>query len=163
MTSSTAPSCECSDTVVCDSSGSAAASRFGVVPFTLGVSSGLPGCAWLPVSSFCQLCPSSGISTSMPAGTVYWFSSTMGVGFTGDVSSDGIWSTLTTSGGCCSLFCDCVCALVLTLECLEVWLSSSFFGGAMVVGFDHPSSSVSFETSVIFSLCLVYSIALCLF
>jgi hypothetical protein len=68
----------------------------------------------------------------MPSNVDYWFSSTMGVGFIGVVSGEGISSTLTIFGGFCSLSCDCTCAIVLNMECLEVWLDFSCFGGAMV-------------------------------
>jgi hypothetical protein len=68
----------------------------------------------------------------IPLGVVYCVSYITGVGLIGVVSGDGISSTLTTSGSFYSLSCDCTCALVLNLECLEVWLSFSFFGGAIV-------------------------------
>jgi hypothetical protein len=69
----------------------------------------------------------------MPSVIGFCVSSTMGVGFTSVVSGDGISSTLTTSSGYCSPSYNFTHALVLTLGCLEVWLASSCFGGAMVV------------------------------
>jgi hypothetical protein len=69
----------------------------------------------------------------MPSGICFWVSSTMGVGFAGVVSGDGILSTLTTFDDCYSLPCNCACALVLALEFRAVWVESTCFGGAMVM------------------------------
>jgi hypothetical protein len=118
------------------------------------------------VFSFCWPYPSSGLSMSMPTCVVYWVSSTTSVRLPGVISGDGISSALTTPGndnGCCSLPCDCIYAMVLTLGCLVVWLSSDCFGGAMVVKFDHPLILVASAPYVNFALCFICSIALCLF
>jgi hypothetical protein len=69
----------------------------------------------------------------MPSTVDCWVSSTTGVGFISFVSRDGISMKLTISDDCCSPYYNCTCALVLTLGFLEFFISSSFFGGAMVV------------------------------
>jgi hypothetical protein len=93
------------------------------------------------MSWFCDSCTSAGISVFMPSGVGCWVSSTIGVGFTGVVSKDWISSTLTISSGCCSPSSKCTRDLVLTLVGLTLWLSSSFFGGAMVVNVERLLNS----------------------
>jgi hypothetical protein len=99
----------------------------------------------------------------MPSGDGYWYSSYMGVGFIGVVSSDGIPLTLTISSACCSLSCDCTYALVITLDCREVWVDSACFGGAMVVNVDQLLSAMVFESSMNFILYSIASITLYFF
>jgi hypothetical protein len=168
VTSSTASSYGFSNRVVSDSSRTTISFWFESIPLPLGAPVGFFGFTWFPVSSLCHPCPSFVLSMSIPIGVVYWVSSTMSVGILGVISGDGVLSTLTTFGcgdGCFSSPFDCICALVLTLGFLEVWLSYSCLGDAMVVGTYHSLSSVDSATSLIFStfpLCCVFSIIICL-
>jgi hypothetical protein len=73
--------------------------NFGVIPLSLGASSGFSGCTCFPTSSSCWPCPSYGASMSMPTGFFCWVSSIMGVGLPSVISGDEISSTLTTYGG----------------------------------------------------------------
>jgi hypothetical protein len=98
MTSSTIPSCGCSDVVVYDPFDATISSWFGAVPLILGASLGFSRCPRLPASSVGWPCPSSGVSMSITAGAVYEVFSTMGVGLLSVVSDDDISSTLTTFG-----------------------------------------------------------------
>jgi hypothetical protein len=87
----------------------------------------------------------------------------MGVGFISVVSSDGIPLTLTISSACCSLSCDCTYALVITLDCREVWVDYACFGGAMVVNVNHLLKEMVFESSMNFILYSIASITLYFF
>jgi hypothetical protein len=80
------------------------------------------GCASFRVfvSWFYCSCVYVGIYTFMLSATGCWVSSTTCVGFTGVVSGDGISSTLTNFGGCCSPSSNCTRDLVLTLDCLAI-------------------------------------------
>jgi hypothetical protein len=115
------------------------ASIFFVIPLTLRATSVFFGCTSFRVfaSWFCCFYASTGLSIFVPFGASCWISSTIGVGFTGIVSGDGISSTLMISDGCCSPSSNCTCDLVLTLGFMVPWLASACFGGAMVVNVEH--------------------------
>jgi len=82
---------------------------------------------------FCGSCTSVGISIFVPFDVGCWFSSSIGVGFTGTVSGDGISSTLMISYDYFSPSSACTRDLVWTLVFLAVWITSSCFGGSMVI------------------------------
>ena len=89
------------------------------------------------MSWFCCSYTSISLSIFVPSSTIFGVSSTIGMGFTGVMSRDGISLTLMIYRGYCSPSFDCTCDLVLALGFLAPWLASPCFGGAMVVNFKH--------------------------
>jgi hypothetical protein len=114
------------------------------------------------VSWFYGSYTSADIFVLFSSGSGCWISSSMGVGFTGVVSGDGISSTLTIYGGYCLPSSIFPRDLVLTLVGLALWLAYVCLGGAMAWNIKRLLDSNDLCDLYELPLCFSTSMALCL-